>query len=109
MRQPPLTAARDWCGHSVSRVNLSFPLGQKFDVHPEIVSRALFGSGYAGLGKGYPERNLDFTACSTPVDIETFAVLHHTKEFWRRSMQEGDEAVKNSKPINLTQIGRAHV
>ena len=26
------------------------PLGQKFNVHPKIITNALFGSGYAGLG-----------------------------------------------------------
>jgi len=35
--------------------------------------------------------NFDFTTSSTPVDIEALAACYQNEDFWRRSMQEGDE------------------
>ena len=36
--------------------------------------------------------NFDFTTGALPVDIEALAVRYENPDFWRRSMQEGDEA-----------------
>ncbi len=35
--------------------------------------------------------NFDFTASSSPVDIEALAARYQNEDFWRRSMTEGDE------------------
>ncbi|WP_051978954.1 Tn3 family transposase [Edaphobacter aggregans] len=35
--------------------------------------------------------NFDFTISSMPVDIEALAARYQNEDFWRRSMQEGDE------------------
>jgi TnpA family transposase len=35
--------------------------------------------------------NFDFTTSSTPVDIEALAARYQNEDFWRLSMQEGDE------------------
>jgi hypothetical protein len=35
--------------------------------------------------------NFDFTTSSMPVDIEALAARYQNEDFWRRSMQEGDE------------------
>ncbi|HMH14160.1 MAG TPA: Tn3 family transposase [Edaphobacter sp.] len=35
--------------------------------------------------------SFDFSTSSTPVDIEALAARYQDEDFWRRSMQEGDE------------------
>jgi hypothetical protein len=35
--------------------------------------------------------NFDFTTSSTPVDIEALAARYQNEDFWRLSMQEGNE------------------
>jgi TnpA family transposase len=35
--------------------------------------------------------NFDFTASSTPVDIDALAARYQSEDFWRRSMTEGDD------------------
>jgi Tn3 transposase DDE domain len=35
--------------------------------------------------------NFDFTAGTSPVDIEVLAARNKNEDFWRRSMQEGDD------------------
>jgi TnpA family transposase len=35
--------------------------------------------------------NFDFTISSMPIDIEALAARYQNEDFWRRSMQEGDE------------------
>lgn len=35
--------------------------------------------------------NFDFTTGASPVDIDALAARYENKDFWRRSMQEGDE------------------
>jgi len=35
--------------------------------------------------------NFDFTTNSSPVDIEALAARYQDKDFWRRSMTEGDD------------------
>ena len=35
--------------------------------------------------------NFDFTTSSSPVDINTLAAHYENEDFWRRSMQEGEE------------------
>ena len=35
--------------------------------------------------------NFDFTASSTPVDIEALTARYQNEDFWRRSMAEGDD------------------
>jgi hypothetical protein len=35
--------------------------------------------------------NFDFTANSSPVDIEALAARYENEDFWRRSMTEGDD------------------
>jgi Tn3 transposase DDE domain len=35
--------------------------------------------------------NFDFTISSMPVDIEALAARYQDKDFWRRSMQEGNQ------------------
>jgi hypothetical protein len=35
--------------------------------------------------------NFDFTTSSSPVDIEVLAARYDNEDFWRRSMQEGED------------------
>jgi hypothetical protein len=41
--------------------------------------------------------NFDFTISSMPVDIEALAARYQDEDFWRRSMQEGNQEGPDSK------------